>query len=88
MADLRPNSEVADGVHWIKDGFVNAYIVEQMRDSLHLIDSGFNKKAKGILNYIRDELEARKIEKVFLTHHHMDHTRGLRHIHTHLKPTV
>ncbi len=87
MSDLRPNSEVAEGIHWIKDLYVNAYLVESGED-LILIDSGFNKKAKPILNYIREELESRNIKKILLTHHHADHVGGLHHIHDHLHSRV
>lgn len=87
MSDLRPNSEIAEGIHWIKDIYVNAYIVESGED-LILIDSGFNKKAKPILNYIREELESRNISKILLTHHHADHVGGLHHLHNHLHSRV
>ena len=80
MTDLRPDSEIADGIHWIKDGYVNLYITEQ-DDDLILIDTGINKKAKGVFNYIRKELESKKISKILLTHHHVDHTRGLHALH-------
>lgn len=87
MNDLRPNSEVADGIHWIKTGYVNAYIVERDED-LILIDSGLNKKANVILGYINEELKDSSISKVLITHHHMDHTKGLYHIHQHHHPEI
>lgn len=74
MADLRPNSEIADGIHWIK-GYSNCYIIEQVED-LILIDTEMNGKAKPILRYIHEELEDRRVSKVFLTHHHVDHVKG------------
>ncbi|RMG28182.1 MAG: MBL fold metallo-hydrolase [Methanobacteriota archaeon] len=74
MADIRPNSEIADGVHWIK-GYSNCYIVEEGED-LILIDTEMNGKAEPILRYIHDELEDRRVVKVFLTHHHVDHVKG------------
>ncbi len=80
MTDLRPNSEIADGIHWIKDGYVNLYITEQDED-LILIDTGINKKAKKVFEYIKTELESKKISKIMLTHHHVDHTRGLHALH-------
>lgn len=86
MNDLRPGSQIADKVHWIKDGYVNAYIVENDTD-LILIDTGFNRKAKKILDYIKSELEDRTIAKVLLTHHHLDHTRGGHYLQDHLHPT-
>lgn len=80
MTDLRPGSEIADGVHWLKDSYVNMYLVEHDQD-LILIDTGINKKAKKVFKYIREELESRKISNILLTHHHMDHTRGLHTLH-------
>ena len=74
MVDIRPNSEVADGVHWIK-GYSNCYIIEQGND-LILIDTEMNGKAGPILRYIHDELEDRRVVKVFFTHHHVDHVKG------------
>ncbi|OLS18610.1 MAG: putative metallo-hydrolase YflN [Candidatus Heimdallarchaeota archaeon LC_2] len=80
MTDLRPGSEIADGIHWIKDTYVNLYITEH-NDDLILIDTGLNKKAKQVFSYIKTELESRKISKILLTHHHVDHTRGLYALH-------
>ncbi|MHA2172195.1 MAG: MBL fold metallo-hydrolase [Candidatus Kariarchaeaceae archaeon] len=87
MNDLRPNSEIATGVHWIKDLFVNAYIIER-GDELVLIDSGMNSKAKRILRYLKNELESQKISKILLTHHHIDHVGGLHYLNELLKPTI
>lgn len=87
MADLRPNSEIADGIHWLKDRHVNIYVVEK-GDNLILIDSGMNKKAKVIEGYLKTELEHRKVEKILLTHHHMDHTGGLFHMQQYFHPTI
>ncbi len=86
MSDLRA-TEVAEGIHWIKDRFVNVFLVE-MDENLMLIDSGMNKKAKSIMNYVSTELESRKIEKILLTHHHTDHTGGLHYLYQHLKPRI
>ncbi|MHA2276768.1 MAG: MBL fold metallo-hydrolase [Candidatus Kariarchaeaceae archaeon] len=80
MTDLRPGSEITDGIHWLKDSYVNLYIVEHNED-LILIDTGINKKAKRVFEYIRKELESKKVEKILLTHHHLDHTRGLHRLH-------
>lgn len=80
MTDLRPGSEIADGIHWLKDSYVNMYLVEHDQD-LILIDTGINKKARKVFKYIREELESKKISNILLTHHHMDHTRGLHSLH-------
>ncbi len=87
MTDLRPNSEIADGIHWIKDSYVNLYIVERGNE-LILIDSGMNKKAKKIDKYVKQELEHRNISKVLITHAHLDHIGGLHHIHRHQHPNI
>lgn len=87
MSDLRPNSEIADGIHWLKDRFVNNYIIENSGE-LVLIDAAFNKKAKGIMNYIKTELEDKKIAKIYLTHHHMDHRGGLHYLHEEFHPRI
>ncbi len=86
MSDLRPNSEIADGIHWIK-GMSNSYIVET-HDELILIDTGFNKKAKRIMEYIKTELEDRKVSSIFLTHHHTDHVNGAYHLHSIFHPNM
>ncbi len=86
-SDLRPNSEIADGVHWLKDKFVNNYIV-QNGDELVLVDAAANRKAAGILKYIRAELESRKVSTVLVTHHHMDHRGGLRALQDHFHPRI
>lgn len=86
MSDLRPDSEIADGIHWIKNGYVNSYAVETGEDELILIDTGMNKKAKKILEYIRTELSDQTPASIFLTHHHLDHMGGLHHLDTHFHP--
>lgn len=85
MTDLRPNSEIADGVHWLSDSYVNLYIIESGEDLL-MIDSGLNKKAKVPMKYIKTELEERRVSKIYLTHHHADHMGGLHYLYEHYHP--
>ncbi len=87
MSDLRPNSEIADGIHWLKDSYVNNYIIEYESD-LILIDAGLDKKAKGIINYIRKELESKNIKKILITHHHLDHIGGLHYLYDIFHPMI
>ncbi len=82
MTDLRPFSEIADGIHWVKDSYVNLYLIES-GDDIIMVDSGLNKKAKNVMRYIRSELEDRRISKIYLTHHHADHIGGLHYLHDH-----
>lgn len=55
-SDLRPNSPISDNIHWIKDRFVNAYIIDNP-EGITLINTAINKKAVAIQNYILEELE-------------------------------
>lgn len=87
MTDLRPGSEIGEGIHWLKDKYVNNYIIESSQE-LILIDTALGKKANGILDYIRNELESRKVSKIYLTHHHLDHTGGLHRLYTTFHPQV
>lgn len=87
MSDLRPNSAISNNIHWIKDSYVNAYIIERDED-LILIDTGMNRKANKILKYAKTELENKKIAKILLSHHHLDHTRGAHYIQKHFHPRI
>ena len=86
-SDLRPNAPISNNIHWIKDRFVNAYIINN-GDSLTLIDTAFNKKARIILDYVKSELENKPLETIYLTHHHSDHTGGLYALNEHYHPHV
>ncbi len=87
MSDLRSNSEIFDGVHWIGGGFVNGYVIEQ-NDHLILIDTLFNKAAKQVMKYIKTELSDKPVTEVFLTHHHTDHVNGLHKIYERYDPKM
>lgn len=87
MTDLRPNSEISDGIHWIKDGYVNIYLIEH-QDELYLIDTGMNKKASKVIKYVKSELESKKIASIMLTHHHTDHTGGLHLLNQEFHPRI
>ena len=85
--DIRPNSPISDNIHWIKDRFVNAYIINN-DTSLSLVDTALNKKAGKIFDYIKTELENKPLETIYLTHHHSDHTGGLYALNEHYHPHV
>lgn len=86
-SDLRPNAPISNNIHWIKDRFVNAYIIDN-GDSLSLIDTAINKKAVSIQNYISSELENKPLSTIYLTHHHSDHMGGLHFLNDHHHPQV
>ena len=86
-SDLRPNSPVSNNIHWIKDKFVNAYIIDN-GSTLSLIDTAVTKKATTISNYITSELQNKPLESIYLTHHHSDHIGGLFFLNDHHHPHV
>lgn len=86
-SDLRPNSPISDNIHWVKDRFVNAYIIDN-GTSLSLIDTAVNKKATIVHEYILKELENKPLETIYLTHHHSDHMGGLHFLNDHYHPHV
>ncbi len=86
-SDLRPNSPISNNIHWVKDRFVNAYVINNP-DSITLIDTAMNKKAVAIQNYISKELENKPISNIYLTHHHSDHMGGLHFLNEHHHPHV
>ena len=87
MSDLRPNAPVSSNIHWIKDRFVNAYIIDNGQ-SLSLIDTALNKNATSIQEYVLKELENKPLETIYLTHHHSDHIGGLHFLNEHHHPHV
>ena len=87
MSDLRPENEIADGIHWIKSGHVNYYIIED-GDELLMVDTGMSKKPKQFYEYVKQELESKTLSKILLTHHHIDHIGGLYHLHEAFNPRI
>ena len=86
-SDLHPNSPISDNIHWIKDRFVNAYVIDT-GTNLSLVDTALNKKAITVYNYIIKELENKPLEAIYLTHHHSDHMGGLHFLNEHYHPHV
>ena len=84
---LSPNSPVSNNIHWIKDKFVNAYIIDY-GSTLSFIDTAVTKKATTISNYITSELQNKPLESIYLTHHHSDHIGGLFFLNDHHHPHV
>ncbi len=67
---------VVDGVGRIPGGFVNSYTFQE-GDETYLIDTGFRRKAKPIVRaFQRANVPLRRVGKVLLTHHHLDHMGG------------
>jgi glyoxylase-like metal-dependent hydrolase (beta-lactamase superfamily II) len=74
-AHYPPGSPVADGVGRVA-GFVNSYVYEE-GDESYLIDTGFSRKARPIVRAFQHaNVPLNRIQKVLLTHHHIDHMGG------------
>lgn len=66
--------EVLPGLHAIKLGPVNAYLLDEGDDGLTLIDSGFSKNTAAIEDAIRSiGREPGDLTNIVLTHAHPDH---------------
>lgn len=68
IREIRPNI----GVFTLKGGTIGWYISE---DALVVVDSQFPDSAKSFMNELKDKTD-RKIDILFNTHHHQDHTSG------------
>jgi len=68
IREIRPNI----GVFTMEGGTIGWYV---SKDSVVVIDSQFPDSAKSFMNEIREKTE-RKIDILFNTHHHGDHTSG------------
>ena len=61
----------------IKDFFTSTFLITPSDGSLILIDSGYNKEGKPILNHLETLGKSKEdISMIFLTHGHTDHVRG------------
>lgn len=71
--------EVLDGIHVLREDYVNFYLI--VRDgNAALIDTGLT--GKPLREYLeRIGLRPSNVEVIIITHHHMDHTGGLRSVH-------
>jgi glyoxylase-like metal-dependent hydrolase (beta-lactamase superfamily II) len=70
-----PGTAVAEGVGRIP-GFVNSYLYAEGNATV-LIDTGFSQRAKPIVRaFKRANVPLGRVEKVLLTHHHLDHMGG------------
>jgi cyclase len=68
IREIRPNV----GVFTMEGGTIGWYVSD---DAVVIIDSQFPDSAKSFMNEIREKTE-RKIDILFNTHHHGDHTSG------------
>jgi glyoxylase-like metal-dependent hydrolase (beta-lactamase superfamily II) len=74
-AQITVGEPVAEGVGRIP-GFVNSYTYRE-GDEIYLIDTGFARKAKPIVRaFERASVPVDRVNKVLLTHHHLDHMGG------------
>jgi glyoxylase-like metal-dependent hydrolase (beta-lactamase superfamily II) len=79
---------VADGVHRILKGNVNAYLIEA-DEGLILVDTGLPRRAGRIVGAIEGlGRAAKEIRHVLLTHHHLDHTGSLAELSRTVEATV
>lgn len=66
---------VSDGVEAVKDGFVNAFIVDAGPGKVVLVDAGNDKSGRALLAALaRRGLTPPSVAAIFLTHGHPDHT--------------
>jgi glyoxylase-like metal-dependent hydrolase (beta-lactamase superfamily II) len=68
---------IADGVHRVLKGYVNAYVIEA-DEGLILVDTGLPRKAGRIAESLRHMgSTVKEIRHILITHHHLDHTGSL-----------
>jgi len=71
---------IIPGIHVIKLGFVNSYLIEES-DSLTLIDCGIPLSGKKINNYIKNIGRSIKdLNRIIITHCDADHIGALAHL--------
>ncbi len=65
--------QIVPGVHWIKGVNGNCFIVAD--DELALIDTGFPRNTRKIIEYIKQDLhrDPSELKTIILTHSHFDH---------------
>jgi hydroxyacylglutathione hydrolase len=65
--------EIVEGVHWIKGVNGNCFIV--VDDELALVDTGFPRNTKKIIEFIERDLhrDPSELKTIVLTHSHYDH---------------
>jgi glyoxylase-like metal-dependent hydrolase (beta-lactamase superfamily II) len=70
---------VVEGVQTVRDGFVNAFVVDAGGEKVALVDAGNDKSGKALLAALaRRGLTPDSVTAIFLTHGHGDHTAGCR----------
>ncbi|MET1159514.1 MAG: MBL fold metallo-hydrolase [Thermoprotei archaeon] len=72
--------KVIDNIHLIKVDFVNVYLLVH-GEGLVLIDAGLPDRGKEVISYIGElGYSPGDLKAIIITHHHYDHTGGLREI--------
>ena len=80
--------EISPNIHWIKLGYVNAYLCVD-KSGLTLIDSGMPGKGDDILNYIsKIGYTHTSLKRILVTHSDIDHAGSLAHLVAETNATV
>ena len=80
--------QIFPGFHILAIGAVNAFLIET-DDELILIDTGYPKSGKKILNYIQKiGRTPTEIKHILITHLHTDHTGSIHEILEHCNPKI
>lgn len=71
-------TELSPGVHWIAGGSHHSMVIEQ-DDGLVLVDAPQNRyRAEALLAYIAANFPGKPLSYVAQSHHHADHSAGIR----------
>jgi len=75
----RTMAEIVKGVHYADGSNANSYLVEENDGTLTLVDAGMQADGKRILEFVtlRMNRKPSEVQRIVVTHCHVDHTRGL-----------
>lgn len=72
------STEFAPGVHWLTGGSHHSLLIEQ-DDGLVLVEAPLDEyRAQALLDYVGANFDDRSITHVVQSHHHADHSAGIR----------
>ncbi len=78
--------EILPGIHLIREEYVNMYLLH-LENKLILIDTGLT--GEPIINYLESlNLRPEDLDLIIITHHHLDHTGGLKVLHKHTNAKI